>query len=76
MAPELTRIPRSDADRTRHLPKLFDDGICRLQLAKHAPRPISAAAVEHGQIRREQGYSAAKLIEESRAFQGSNYGTT
>ena len=75
MVPELTRIPLSDADRTRHLPKLFDDVICRLRLAKDAPRPISAAAATHGQIRREQGYSAAMLIEESRAFEVSAFGT-
>jgi hypothetical protein len=75
LVPELTRIPLSDADRTRHLPKLFDDLICRLRLAKDAPRPMSAAAATHGQIRREQGYSAAMLIEESRAFQVSAFGT-
>jgi hypothetical protein len=75
LVPELTRIPLSDADRTRHLPKLFDDLICRLRLAKDALRPMSAAAATHGQIRREQGYSAAMLIEESRAFQVSAFGT-
>jgi hypothetical protein len=75
MVPEMTRIPLSDADRTRHLPKLFDDVICRLRLAKGAPRPISAAPTMHGQIRREQGYSAAMLVEESRAFQVSTFGT-
>jgi hypothetical protein len=75
MVPELTRIPLSGADRTRHLPKLFDDVICRLRLAKDAPRPISAAAAAHGQIRREQGYSAAMLVEESWAFEVSTFGT-
>ncbi len=44
MVPELTRITLSDADRTRHLPKLFDDLICRLRLAKGSHLPISAAA--------------------------------
>jgi hypothetical protein len=75
MVPELTRITLSDADRTRHLPKLFDDLICRLRLAKGSHLPISAAATAHGQIRREQGYSAAMLVEESRAFEVSAFGT-
>src|SRR5580704_15856660 len=75
LLPELTRIPLSDADRTRHLPKLFDDVICRLRLAQDAPRPVSGSAATHGQTRREQGYSAAMLIEESRAFEVSAFGT-
>jgi hypothetical protein len=53
----------------------FDDVIYRLRLAKDAPRPISAAALTHGQIRREQGYSAAKLVEEWWAFEVSTFGT-
>ncbi len=75
LVPELTRIPLSDADRTRHLPKLFDDLICRLRLAKDSPRPISADAGKHGQARREQGYSAAMLVEEARIFQVATFGT-
>ena len=72
---ELTRIPLSAADRTRHLPKLFDDLIYRLRHAKDSHRPISAAAATHGQMRREQGYSAAMLVEESRVFEVSTFGT-
>ena len=75
LVPELNRIPLSDADRTRHLPKLFDDLICRLRLAKDSPRPISADAGKHGQARREQGYSAAMLVEEARIFQVATFGT-
>jgi hypothetical protein len=70
LVPELTDIPLNDADRTRHLPKFYHDLISRLRLAKDVKSPISVAAAVHGQVRRAQGYSAAMLIEESRAFQG------
>ena len=67
---ELTDIPLSDADRSGHLTKLYSDLISRLRLPNDADRPISvAAASAHGQRRKEQGYSAAMLIEESRIFQ-------
>jgi hypothetical protein len=66
---ELTAVPLSDADRSGHLTKLYSDLIYRLRLPNDADRPISVAAAAHGQRRREQGYSAAMLIEESRIFQ-------
>src|ERR1700727_1125117 len=66
---ELTDIPLSDADRCGHLTKLFSDLIYRLRLPNDADRPVSVSAAAHGQRRREQGYSAAMLIEESRIFQ-------
>jgi len=66
---ELTDIPLSDADRSGHLTKLFSDLIYRLRLPNDADRPVSVSAAAHGQRRREQGYSAAMLIEESRIFQ-------
>jgi hypothetical protein len=66
---ELTDIPLSDADRTGHLPKLYSDLISRLRLPKDADPTISVTAAAHGQRRREQGYSAAMLIAESRIFQ-------
>ncbi len=75
LVPELTHIRLSDADRTGHLPKLLQELICRLRLAKEAPRPVSTAAAEHGQVRRAQGYSASMLIEESRVFQVTTFGT-
>jgi hypothetical protein len=74
LVPELTDIPLSDADRTGHLPKLFRDLISRLRLAKDARPPVSAAAAAHGQVRRAQGYTAAMLIDESRAFQVVTFG--
>jgi hypothetical protein len=75
LVPELTRVPLSDADRTGHLPKLFNDLICRLRLVKDAAPPISGAAAAHGKVRRTQGYSAAMLIDESRAFQVATFST-
>jgi hypothetical protein len=75
LVPELTRVPMSDKDRTGHLPMLFHDLICRLRLDKDAEAPISANAAAHGKLRVMQGYSASMLIEESRIFQVSTFGT-
>ena len=72
---ELTNVPLSDADRTGHLPKLFHDLICRLRLARDAKPSVSVAATAHGRVRLAQGYSASMLIEESRLFQVSTFGT-
>jgi hypothetical protein len=69
LVPELIQIPLSDKDRTRHLTALFRDLIFRLRLAKDIDGSISAEATAHGQRRREQGYSPAMLVEESRIFQ-------
>jgi hypothetical protein len=49
--------------------------LCGLRLAKDSTRPISTAAGKHGQARREQGYSAAMLVEESRIFQVGTFRT-
>ena len=75
LVPELTDIPLSDADRTGHLPKLYQDLISRLRLAKDVKSPISVTAALHGQLRRAQGYSPAMLVEESRVFQVVTFGT-
>jgi hypothetical protein len=69
LLPELIRIPLNDEDRAGHLPKLFHDLTCRLRLAKDAHLPLSGDAIAHGQRRRDQGYSPALLVEESRLFQ-------
>jgi hypothetical protein len=75
LVPELTDIPLSDADRTGHLTKLYSDLISRLRLPKDADPPISVTAAAHGQKRREQGYSPAMLVAESRIFQVVTFGT-
>src|SRR5260370_10792634 len=76
LVPELTDVPLSDTDRTRHLHKLYADLICRLRLAKDThPPAVSTAAAAHGKIRREQCYSASMLIEASRIFHVSTFST-
>lgn len=67
----------SDEERSAHLPQLFRDLILRLRsplpLGTHAL--VSKAAAEHGQLRRQQGYTAAMLVEESRMLQVSIFQT-
>jgi len=75
LVPALTAVHLNDVDRTGHLPKLFQDLICRLRLARDAKPPISATAAAHGKVRLAQGYSAPMLVEESRLFQVSTFGT-
>jgi len=72
---ELVNVPLSDADRTGHLPKLLLDLICRLRLVRDAKPLISDTAATHGKLRFAQGYTASMLIEESRLFQVSTFGT-
>ena len=74
LVPDLTNVPLSDSDRTNHLPKLFDDLLCRLRLARDAPR-VSITASAHGRLRFAQGYSPSMLVEESRIFQVTTFGT-
>ncbi len=75
LIPELTDIPISDADRTGHLPKLYNELISRLRLGRDARPAISAAATAHGKVRFTQGYSPSMLIDESRVFQVVTFGT-
>lgn len=69
LLPVSAHIPLNDEDRALNLRKLFRDLTCRLRLAKHAHRPTSTAATDHGHRRRDQGYSPAMLVEESRLFE-------
>src|ERR1700730_15253913 len=65
--PDLTLIPLSRADRCMHLPEMFRDLVTRIR----NPLPLgtkalaSAAARNHGCLRRDQGYTAAMLVTES-----------
>ena len=69
----LMALPLSSEERTGHLPLLLCDLIARL----HSSRGVngkhldSAAAHEHGRLRRHQGYSAPLIVEESRLLQVS-----
>jgi hypothetical protein len=75
--PELTVIPLSRGDRCMHLPEMFRDLVTRLR----NPLPLgtraleSAAARNHGRLRRDQGYTAAMLVTESRMLQVSIFQT-
>jgi hypothetical protein len=75
LVPALIAIPLSDAERTVHLPKLFEDVLNRLRLARGAETPLSITASAHGKLRFAQGYSVPMLVEESRIFQVTTFGT-
>src|SRR5271165_1930907 len=72
---ELTCVPLSRLERTGHLPKLLQDLVARLQQDSGSPAPSSTAARDHGELRRQQGYTAAMLVEESRILQVSIFST-
>ena len=71
--PEIISVRLGAAERCAHLPALFHDLVFRL---RH-PLPLgtralkSSAAEKHGILRREQGYTAAMVVEESRMLQVS-----
>ena len=73
--PELARIRLNFQERTGHLPKLLHDVIDRLRLDKGSKAPISVAASHHGELRRQQGYTAAMVVDESRILQVSIFST-
>jgi DNA-binding response OmpR family regulator len=72
---ELNYLTLSPQERTGHLPKLIRDLIIRLRLDSGASAPLSIAARDHGDMRRQQGYSAPMLVEESRILQVSIFST-
>jgi DNA-binding response OmpR family regulator len=72
---ELTCIPLGRADRTGHLPRLLQDLVVRLRLVSGSKAPLSIAAHDHGNMRREQGYTVPMVIEESRILQVSIFTT-
>ena len=74
LVPSLTAILLSDADRTGHLPKLFDEVLCRLRCNKDTEPLVSVAAAAHGRLRFTQGYSVAMLVDESRIFEVTTSG--
>jgi len=77
--PVLKHLHLGDKERTGHLPKLVDDLVLRLIRTKVPTQDsdtiASPAAVEHGKLRRKQGYSSAMLIHESRILQVTIFGT-
>jgi hypothetical protein len=75
--PDLAVMPLTREDRCMHLPEMFRDLVSRLRnplpLGTHAL--ASAAARDHGCLRRDQGYTAAMMVEESRMLQVSIFQT-
>jgi DNA-binding response OmpR family regulator len=72
---ELTCIPLSRLERTGHLPQLLRDVVLRLRLDTGLAAPSSIAAGDHGDMRREQGYTVPMVVEESRILQVSIFTT-
>ena len=73
--PELTCIPLSFQDRTGHLPALLRDLIDRLRTPVAMKAKVSVPARAHGELRRQQGYTPAMVVEESRILQVSIFNT-
>ncbi len=77
MEKALMAVPMTFELRTGHLPQVFRDLVTRLrssdELGSHKLQSESAA--EHGIMRRQQGYTAAMMVEESRRLQVSIFRT-
>ncbi len=76
---ELSQLSLSDDERTGHLPKLVRDLVVRLSkpsaTTKDSDAAFSEAAVAHGKLRYQQGYTPAMLVHESRILQVTLFGT-
>jgi CheY-like chemotaxis protein len=68
---KLSIVPLTPEQRCGHLPQVFRDLVARLRAALPfgSKGPLSAFAANHGLKRRQQGYSAAMMVEESRILQ-------
>jgi DNA-binding response OmpR family regulator len=76
-AKHILTVKLDDTERSAHLPQLFRDLVCRLNnpLELGSRALISPSAAKHGLLRREQGYTAAMMVEESRMLQVSIFQT-
>jgi DNA-binding response OmpR family regulator len=73
---ELIRIVLSDDKRKGHLPVVIRELVHRLRAPRNlGSDKLSAGAVQHGKVRRSQGYSIPMIIEESRMLQVSIFHT-
>jgi len=72
---ELNHISLTDRELTGYLPKLIEDLIIRLRElgtpGEESGSVCSAAAVAHGKMRRQQGYTPGMLVHDSRILQGT-----
>lgn len=71
--PDIISVQLTAEERCAHLPEVFRDIVTRLR----NPLPIGTRALmsdgahDHGCLRRDQGYTAAMMVEESRMLQVS-----
>ena len=74
---KLTAVCLSRELRIAYVPTILRDLVCRLRTTTHPGglTPDSQAAREHGLLRRQQGYSAAMMVRESRWLQVSIFQT-
>ncbi|MDQ1453182.1 MAG: hypothetical protein QOK38_3048, partial [Acidobacteriaceae bacterium] len=74
---KIAAVSMSREQRVGHLPKVLIDLVNRLRSFKSlgSHELISVAAQQHGRLRRQQGYSAAMMVEESRMLQVSIFET-
>ena len=74
---ELSQLKISDDDRTGHLTTLLRELVQRLRTPHlvEGKAKVSMAALAHGRVRSQQGYTAAMLVEESRILQVSIFNT-
>ena len=73
---ELTRIVLTEEQRSEHLRKLIQEVVHRLRVPRSlGTKHVSEGAVEHGNVRRSQGYSIPMIVEESRMLQVSIFHT-
>jgi DNA-binding NarL/FixJ family response regulator len=77
LEPNVIGVPLGAEERCAHLPQLFRDLVFRLRhpLPLGSRALVSPSAAFHGLLRREQGYSAAMMVEESRMLQVSIFQT-
>jgi CheY-like chemotaxis protein len=68
---KLSLVELNREQRCGHLPQVFRDLVARLRAALPlgSKGPLSPFATNHGLTRRQQGYSAAMMVEESRILQ-------
>jgi DNA-binding response OmpR family regulator len=75
---ELNHVSLTDKERTGYLPKLIEDLIIRLREpnvpGQESDSICSAAAVAHGTMRKEQGYTPGMLVHDSRILQVTLFG--
>jgi DNA-binding response OmpR family regulator len=76
---DLNRLQLCDEERTGHLPKVVEDLALRLSKSsattKDSDAIFSAAAVAHGKLRYQQGYTPEMLVHEARILQVTIFGT-